>query len=86
MPAYEAQHRVLPSQWAFPEDLVSEVVVETNKETPQDGGRNGEHDDERVIDLSQGPPEYEYSEDQAHFREEEESQLKSSSMVRMNYV
>ncbi|XP_059147395.1 uncharacterized protein LOC131935096 isoform X2 [Physella acuta] len=54
VPSYTNQHRVLPSPWAYPEDLVSEVVG------PDQPGNVGE--DERVIDLSQGPPKYQDNE------------------------
>ncbi|KAH9519888.1 FERM and PDZ domain-containing protein 4 [Bulinus truncatus] len=51
VPAYSEQHRVLTSPWAYPEDLVSEVV---SAETT----RGGSDDEDKIIDLSKGPPKY----------------------------
>ncbi|CAG5136863.1 unnamed protein product, partial [Candidula unifasciata] len=55
VPSYDSHHRVMPSPWAYPEDLVSEVVE------PCRGGSGGE--DEKIIDLSQEPPQYEKNEE-----------------------
>lgn len=54
VPPYDAKHKVLSSPWAYPEDLVSEIILPEGE-----GGRDG--DDERLIDLSQEPPSYEES-------------------------
>ena len=49
VPPYECVHTVTPAPWSYPEDIVSMVI----------GEHAGHHDNERIIDLSRRPPEYE---------------------------
>ncbi|XP_052276810.1 uncharacterized protein LOC127876023 isoform X3 [Dreissena polymorpha] len=49
IPQFESKHIVLAAPWSYPEDIVS-MVIDEGKE----GG-----DNQRVIDLSRGPPAYE---------------------------
>ena len=53
MPSYESVHRVQPAPWSYPEDLVSEVVGSADDSVS---------DNQRLVDLSQDPPEYEENE------------------------
>ncbi|XP_071086775.1 uncharacterized protein [Haliotis cracherodii] len=54
VPAYSSKHRVKGARWAYPEDLVSEVV-----DAGQVLEENGQvSEDEKLIDLGQSPPPY----------------------------
>ena len=50
---------MIAESWSYPNDLVTEVITETN-----DAGRQGSNgssgvENERFVDLSKGPPVYE---------------------------
>ncbi|XP_069130400.1 uncharacterized protein [Argopecten irradians] len=47
VPPYTSKHKVLTTPWSYPEDIVSQTLTEQNT------------DNERLIDLCQGPPAYE---------------------------
>ncbi|XP_053399277.1 uncharacterized protein LOC123557003 isoform X4 [Mercenaria mercenaria] len=52
IPPYESKHTVFAAPWSYPEDIVSMTI--------DDGDNQGEEgENERVVDLSRGPPAYE---------------------------
>ncbi|XP_060597612.1 serine-rich adhesin for platelets-like isoform X4 [Ruditapes philippinarum] len=52
IPAYECKHTVFAAPWSYPDDIVSMTIDEEDNQ-----GEEGEN--ERVVDLSRGPPGYE---------------------------
>uniref|UniRef100_A0A2C9KGR6 PDZ domain-containing protein n=1 Tax=Biomphalaria glabrata TaxID=6526 RepID=A0A2C9KGR6_BIOGL len=82
VPAYSDQHRVLRSSWAYPEDLVSEVVNPENN-------RDGSDDEDKIIDLSKGPPKYQEvgkNDNSGNMIEGEKSKLSVTDMLSASHI
>ena len=73
VPPYEGKHKVFTAPWSYPEDLVSMVI--------DDAGNQGNSipDNERIIDLTRGPPAYEDSKEYI-------SRLKQDLGIKVNLI